>query len=321
MEHVIKQVNLLSFVRNKKLGVGAYQRDGDSWSPAKRALLMDSILRQWAIPQFYVRNAGARLELLDGLQRKTCLSMFLNDEFKLPADMEPVELEGERFDCAGMRYSELPEDVSYSLGEYQISVVEMKGCTNNDAMDYFLRLQNGAPLNAAEKRRALNPKLAKLVKDHIVKHPFFNALPYSSTRLAHETTAVQLLLIAENNQPCKLSAKDLDGLYSRHDKPSTDDEFIEATMQTLDYMAEVFSEKNGDLKRTVVPVLFTALLTMDEDQWKQVIKLDPEIVLQWFDTFTPSAEYIEFASKSTDSLQSQEFRTKELQAGILGLLK
>ena len=302
--------------------IPAYQRAGDAWSLADQQLLMDSLLRQYALPKIYIRPQGARKELLDGQQRCTAIKGFLNDAFPMSKDAAPVEVDGEKYDCAGMTYSELPEALQDVLHQTSLVMVKIEQATNEEVRDYFLRLQKGSPLNPAEKRRALGGSMPKIIK-HITGCDLFNHVGYKANRLAHEATAAQLMLISLSQGPCKLSSSELDTMYLEADpKLKTDSQEVQQVVDVLNLMAEMFDhyeEPVKSLKKTMVPALFCALFQLQEIDGH---KLDSEKLHQWYLEFLDAVgegkfeEYSEAVSKSVDSLDSVTTRVDTLVNSI-----
>ena len=301
--------------------IPAYQRDNDAWSLSDQQLLMDSLLRSYAIPKIYVRPQGARKELLDGQQRCTAIKGYLNDKFPLAKDMPPVETDGQKVECAGLLYSELPEILQAVLNESTLVMVKIEEASNTDVRDYFLRLQKGSPLNPAEKRRALGGNLPKLVKQ-LTKHDFWNHVGYASKRLAHETSATQMLLLALEQAPCKLGAAELASVYVDHAKMKAEDDVVVQTEAVLNTMAEMFDhleEACKQLKKTTVPALFGAIYQLQEMEGK---KLDTGKLYSWFEDFNAQLkdgdlpDYTDAVSKSVDSKESLEVRINTLVTGI-----
>ena len=75
------------------------------------------------------------------------------------------------------------------------AVVLITNATEEDIDDLFSRLNNGEPLNGAEKRNAIGGTVAELVRE-VVDRPFFtDRVRFSSARYGHHDAATRLLLI------------------------------------------------------------------------------------------------------------------------------
>jgi len=74
-------------------------------------------------------------------------------------------------------------------------VVLIRNATDEDIEDLFSRLNNGEPLNAAEKRNAMGGEMAKLIRE-IARRPFFNEqLHFSNGRHQHYDLAARILAV------------------------------------------------------------------------------------------------------------------------------
>ena len=62
--------------------------------------------------------------------------------------------------------------------------------------EMFLRLQDGVPLNAAEKRNAISGNIRDFVRNTASAHQLMtNSLPFSNRRYSHDEIVAQMLLI------------------------------------------------------------------------------------------------------------------------------
>jgi uncharacterized protein with ParB-like and HNH nuclease domain len=85
-----------------------YQR-GKVWSRKRQALLIDSMLRGYDLPKFYLREVPEGPdEVVDGQQRLNAIAAFFANELPLPR---------ESGDLAGKRYEQLPTDISDDIDD------------------------------------------------------------------------------------------------------------------------------------------------------------------------------------------------------------
>lgn len=332
MKHTDKMVSLSSFCSNKKMSIPAYQRGDDCWSKSKQQLLIDSLLRQWSVPKFYVRKSGARLELLDGQQRVTAIKAFIDGTITVSRDCETVVIDDEKFELAGCSFDDMPDEVKTAFMDTQLSVTYFDSCTNREAEDFFLRLQGGSPLNAAEKRRALGGALPKIVSK-ITDHPFFDHLSFSARRLAHEDVAAKLLLLTMNQQPIKLSATNLTQMYKENVSIKPDNQIFIQMNEVLDYLTHVMDcleEPSNQLKKTHVIGLYMAIY---EIQQMTGTNLDgtEERLCEWWTKFSGQisdpkiankqiVSYRLHASKATDTEEAITKRSSIIQKQIESFL-
>ena len=179
-----------------------YQR-GTVWKLPQKQGLIDSLLRGYQIPLFYVHleehsnNYTGEIQktawIVDGQQRLDAIIGYLQNEFSLPdpkrakpgsvlppGATSPPPWTGKKFDELS------PEEKDRLIGR-ELLVVEMKADHPNEVRDLFIRLQAGTPLTAQEKRDAWPGDFTDFVIRHAGKpghklsNPkrFFNLFPRS----------------------------------------------------------------------------------------------------------------------------------------------
>ena len=195
-----------------------YQRPA-VWSVKQKQLLIDTILRGYDIPKFYwerVSTPGERetYNVVDGQQRLLAIWGFCAGEFALSQNTDVID----EIDCAGKRFEELDDNILDEFNQYQIDVVIVDDAIRDDntdeISDMFLRLQNGTPLNAQEKRNAMPGHVRDLARKLGDGHEFFSKCAFSSKRYAYHHVAAQLVCIErEGGEPTNISKIYLDRLY------------------------------------------------------------------------------------------------------------
>jgi hypothetical protein len=85
-----------------------FQR-GEVWSRSKKQRLVDSVLRDWHVPPIHVIEdiATRKQEVLDGQQRLVAIRDFIDGEFPLDGQIEPID-EG-LLPLHGYKYRDLPD--------------------------------------------------------------------------------------------------------------------------------------------------------------------------------------------------------------------
>ena len=179
-----------------------YQR-GTVWKLPQKQGLIDSLLRGYQIPLFYVHleeranNYTGAVEktawIVDGQQRLDAIIGYRQNEFSLPDPKKakpgsvlppgtttPPPWTGKKFD-------ELTQEEKDRLLGRELLVIEMTADHPNEVRDLFIRLQAGTPLTAQEKRDAWPGDFTDFVIRHAGKpghklsNPkrFFNLFPRS----------------------------------------------------------------------------------------------------------------------------------------------
>lgn len=179
-----------------------YQR-GTVWKLPQKQGLIDSLLRGYQIPLFYVHleersnNYTGEVEktawIVDGQQRLDAIIGYRQNEFSLPdpkkAKPGSVLPPGttELPPWTGKKFEELTPDERERLLGRELLVIEITANHPNEVRDLFIRLQAGTPLTAQEKRDAWPGDFTNFVirhagkPGHSLSNPkrFFNLFPRS----------------------------------------------------------------------------------------------------------------------------------------------
>jgi len=172
-----------------------YQR-GTKWNLPQKQSLIDSLLRGYDLPLFYVHllerknkftgGVETTVWLVDGQQRLAAITDFLHNDFGLPDPEKEApgtvvpSLQEAPPSWHGKTFEELsPEDQQRLLAR-ELQVVEMYEESPNEVRDLFIRLQAGTPLTAQEKRDAWPGDFTTFVIRHAGKpnHPESNPKPF-----------------------------------------------------------------------------------------------------------------------------------------------
>jgi len=168
-----------------------YQRES-VWTRSQKQLFIDSLLIEIDIPKLYFREVSKgkyEYEVVDGQQRLRAVVEFLNNRFPLSEDTDPID--GAKI--AKKYFQDLGTSLQLKLMAISLDIVFLNAAyTDDDIDEMFLRLQNGTPLNAAEKRRAIPGNLGKVVQS-LSKHKVFSLTGFSNKRYAYEDTVAKTL--------------------------------------------------------------------------------------------------------------------------------
>ena len=248
-----------------------YQRQAGAWGRDKKELFLDTLFRQYDVPKIYMHklqvNGGRYVyALVDGKQRLQCIWDFLDD--KIPFGTEDFEsgnpvYRGHTFPKKGDRYSDLSKFWQMQFQAISLNVVLIHDAVTDDIEDLFLRLNNGEPLNAAEKRNAMGGDMCRLIKK-VTKHRFFTeTVMIPDDRYKHLDLAARFLLMEEgvkngNGAPCILKKRFLDSLVKRNDQMSANEtkELRGMVEKQLNSLCRVFGVKDPLLKRAGYPQLY-----------------------------------------------------------------
>ena len=158
--------DLISLKKNDFLQVDLEYQRGLRWTDIQKKMFIDSILRNYSIPAFYLHkkqttaagNTNTFYYIVDGQQRIDAIHSYSEGALSL---LDPSQDSGFRFpnfvksdSCpwAGKRFCELPDCTKNELMTHNIVVYEITTNNENEIRDLFIRLQGGTPLTPQDKR-------------------------------------------------------------------------------------------------------------------------------------------------------------------------
>ena len=147
-----------------------YQR-GDVWTTTQQIELIKSIFNSYSIGVLVLYiNDDDQFEILDGQQRLLTIKKYLSDELNLrQSDLKP--------------FSELDYQEQMFLNAYSVGYLKLKShnpeTKEEDIIQTFLRLQEGSPLNKAEKINAHRGAFKDAFKTIKEEHKIFNFLGHN----------------------------------------------------------------------------------------------------------------------------------------------
>lgn len=220
-----------------------YQR-GLVWTRPQKALLIDSIMRQFDIPKIYLRKNADGAEFLfdvvDGKQRLNAIWGFLTDEFPLPRTTDIEDIPGLE-NIGGLKWSKLTNQAQDRLQFATITITKIEPNNENDVHELFLRLQRGETLNPAEKRHAMRGKLRDFVEHELANHVVWEKMGFRESRYGYsELSAIALALVYENGA-AGIKSVDLEALYAKDgfDPEGKEAKRVRTLLNTLDHIAGV----------------------------------------------------------------------------------
>lgn len=155
-----------------------YQR-GRAWKLDQQKLLIDSALRGYPLPRFYLSqdadvdplgNPTTSLQVIDGLQRILSFAEYMDDKWPLfdPAKARsrfPRAVAEAPCPWAERRYSELPPETRARLDAIRLPVVIIESLDSPDELrDLFIRLQAGTALTRQQIRDAWPGTMSEYVE-------------------------------------------------------------------------------------------------------------------------------------------------------------
>jgi len=298
------------------------------WTVSQKQLLIDTILRGYDIPKMYWRRTGInpdRYEVVDGQQRLRAIWGFVDGDFRLPANAEPI---GD-YVLSGISYLELPDDLRMQFDTYSVDVVVLDDTDGDEVREMFLRLQNGTSLKAQEKRNAMPGQMREFIRG-LTGHSFFQIVAFQNKRFAHDHVAAQLVCLEISGEPVNIKDADLNRMYRDNINFDLASPVGRSVTKRLNFLSEIFTEKTPELERFNVIALYCVFAELQRSYAFTNLNIDFK---QWFLNFEAvrraqeeldedagSAEWVTYKEKishSTDAEESIRYRTDFLMRYLL----
>lgn len=258
--------NLGFLIETRKVWLNpTYQREA-VWTRSQKQLLIDSLLQDIDIPKLYFRSIdvdGYHYEVVDGQQRLRAISEYLSSGYPLSEEADAID--GHK--VAGLRMKELHHELQMKLQNTQLDVcVLQSGYTDDDIEEIFLRLQNGTPLNAAEKRRALPGNMRHVVEE-LSGHELFSLdyCGFTGKRFAYEDAVAKLLHLAIEGHITDIKHSTLKRTYEANKTIKATDAAPASLKSALNYLVRAFKGgPNPKLKKFSAVSLGNLVLELRE---------------------------------------------------------
>lgn len=250
-----------------------YQRQSGVWSIEKQQLLIDSIINGFDIPKIYFHEFVVRREangkrlryaIVDGKQRMQAIWEFLDDAYPLSKDFEYFA--DKSVSAAGMRFSQLEQsypDIAALFNASTLSVIAIRTDDIELIEEMFSRLNEAAPLNAAEKRNALGGPLPAAVRK-LAEHTFFTKkIPFNNSRYRHYDLAAKFIYWAHEGRVVDAKKFHLDSFFVNMKNEPNGDRYIEEALgrssKALDLMNSDFIDADKLLSQVGMVSLYYLL--------------------------------------------------------------
>ncbi|MEQ2005168.1 MAG: DUF262 domain-containing protein [Limisphaerales bacterium] len=191
-----------------------YQR-GDAWDDRKRALLIDSVLKNFDIPKIYLRHSKHispfDYEAADGQQRLKAIWRFLDGQLVLEG------MTDEHSHLNGRTFCDLSEQEQHHIMQYAFVTTVVYNASTDQVRELFRRLQLGVRLNPAELRNSMASALGNEIRAMALTHPFFKNSAFTSARYKADDLLGHAFAILIYKRKRDIKAADLKVMYLEHD--------------------------------------------------------------------------------------------------------
>ncbi|MDL1968985.1 MAG: HNH endonuclease [Deltaproteobacteria bacterium] len=159
----------------------------------------------------------------------------------------------------GRTFDKLNAEQQIKFEERPLTVMVLEKATINEVRDMFLRLQNGTPLNAQQKRDAMGSYIGRVARDISIM-PFFKvSVPFDNSGAAHHLVASQMLLLELKDKIVSCTSRQLDKIYEHYKKVSVDPTIVGKVKKIVGILGNIFSAKNHHLNRSYVLGFYWAI--------------------------------------------------------------
>jgi Protein of unknown function DUF262 len=253
-----------------------YQRMSDIWTLDKRQGLIDTILNEFDVPKLYLHKFRQPLKkggksydyaIIDGKQRLETMWAFIDGNISLASDFEYFK--DANSTVSDMTYAELGKnypDLKAQFDGFPLSTI----CIETDDLEMieemFSRLNESAPLTAAEKRNAYGGPLPKAIRAIAKEKLFTSKLPFPNKRYRHYDLAAKFLFAESEGKVVDTKKAYLDKFVEDHaDKPRDKmPSFVKRTRQNVVQMATVFVQNDELLQQVGMVLLYYHLFRFAE---------------------------------------------------------
>lgn len=222
IKHDFMKISELNQIRDTIHLNPAWQR-GPVWSTQKKALLVDSILREYDVPMIYLRKCHPQIsfayEVVDGQQRLLAIWGFIDGVYALKKGLEKIG----NVEIAEKKYKDLPIALRKRFNRFKVAIAFVKDAREPEISRLFSRMQMGVRLNPAELRNAVQTGLRHVIDSTARLHPFFQNSRISLARFKHQDYLAHAVSICIHGTKRDLKAPQLmddytnitdDGVYA-----------------------------------------------------------------------------------------------------------
>lgn len=291
-----------------------YQRE-NAWNLSQKQLLIDTIFRGMDIPKFYLWRIDQHtlangypngemkqhykrilehkrrendevdphvFEVVDGQQRIRTILEYMDAKPKNALCYrgswhEPFSALDDTPMAKGKQYAQLNAEQKLTFQQKPLTIVVLQNATIDEIRDMFLRLQNGTPLNAQQKRDASGSAIGRIARE-LSELPFFKgAVGFSDTASSHRLVASQMLHLEQKDKIVSCTSAQLDGFYRRYiHGVQMEPSVVVRTKKILVLLGKIFPTKNPHLNQNYALSLYWALsrilqtYDISEDQFNTV---------------------------------------------------
>jgi hypothetical protein len=273
-----------------------YQRE-NAWNLSQKRLLIDTIFRGMDIPKFYLWKVDLNtiingypdgetkdfyrellerkrrenddpdpyiFEVVDGQQRTRSILEYMgvvhpNEHVYRGVWGEPYRSLDETPMAKGKKYAQLNAEQQIKFDETPLTIMILENANIDEIRDMFLRLQNGTPLNAQQKRDAMGSKVSQIVRELTSLSFFTTSVAFDNKSAAHHLVASQMIYLEFREKISSCTSQQLDKFYKDHKSVPIEPSIERKAKKVVSIMGKIFPDKNHYINRSYALSLYFAL--------------------------------------------------------------
>ena len=266
------------------------------------SLEVDSLLRGYSINLVYIWKKDDKNYVIEGKQRITLYRSIKVINFPLSKKLEPVTIDGEVYEIAGKRFSQLDETVQDKLLNAEVLIFEMWDCTEKEVRDMFVRLNSGKRLNGAQMLTGLLNFDVSTELYKIMEHPFWSKTGITKGDIKSDNmrkVACQILMLISGYEYTAFDQKNIEKYVEVLNNDSEESiRLIGHALEVLDKLDEKIADKMDKMKKLSIPMVVAAMDVVYGDEEKE------NSYLLWlkdfFENYDKQEKYLEYCGRNTD---------------------
>jgi len=256
-------------IKSQRLDLQPNFQRGEVWGKAKKQRLIDSIL----LHVIQVPNSDKQ-EVLDGQQRLAAIRDFMEGDFTINGNLDPIEDYLEKLD--GLSWENLPITARSKIEDFTIRLLTISDYKPGEPGELFYRLNQPTNLTSAEQRNAYFGEARQQIKD---LSEFMTTLGYnreilgfSNSRMAYDDVISKFLLTLElGTLKKKITANTVTSRY--RENYGFDSVLIKSVENTLTILFQCLNSCDESVKLNKASMLSWLIFTYTSQKYSVSEKL------------------------------------------------
>lgn len=317
-----------------------YQR-GYVWIDDFKDKLIYSIIKQYPIGNISIRvlekknNKGALREVVDGQQRLTTISNFINGIYSVrnECSRKIIEVIKEYFENAGvkgdkkleklekklfnkgnisLKYKDLPDVIQRNIQAYNLAMTDISKASDMQIREYFRFLQNQERLRAGEIINAMPASNLEIFLDKINnKDKFLNIIGFADDRKEFDKIFYSIIGLFDKKIQFGTTDKSIQNYAAKADLPKEGLSKVNTMIEQINIICilndVVISVSRKRFLKYLLLLIGLGLVDFKEETIKKLSKLkDIDDKLSVF--FSAKANAVEYGFKNISKDVIEEFR-------------